>query len=556
MNNNQPAASSNNSLITTALAVSFGGFIFGFDASVISGVIQFIGQDFRLSNWQIGFLVGVPTLGGIIAALTAAPLSDNIGRKKVLIIIASLYWVSALFSTFAPSYEALVLARFLGGLGFASLGIAPIYVTEISPKRLRGRLVSFNQLNIVVGFSAAYFCNFLLVRAINADVGWAQSLNIESNIWRWMLGIELLPATLYLLLLFRVPETPRWLMLKNRQAEAISVIQSLSSSPHSNEQHQGGAFEACEIDILEHDECSPLRERVQKLFSKRYRLVLMLGLLLGVAQQTTGINAIYFYAPSIFAEAGAGQNAAFAQAVWIGIINIIFTLIAMSLIDRIGRKPLLIIGLSGIITSMCLCSFAFNQASYSLSPADAKAVAAQHYELSDEEKLSDAEFEIDDSDAIILFNELLQLTKTTYTNDVAFNQAIVETLGLEKASELKQPLSQKAIQLNAMLVLVGILTFVASFAMSLGPVMWVLLPEIFPNELRGVGMAITGLANSLTSFFVQLTFLWAINYVGVAFTFGVYAALSVLALLAIYRYLPETRGKALEDMSEQFGYAR
>ena len=186
-----------------ALAVSLGGFVFGFDASVISGVVKFVAQDFSLGDLQIGLMVGAPTLGGILSATCAAPLSDLYGRRKLLIVLAALYVISAAISAFAPSYEVLMVARFIGGMAFASLVMAPIYISEIAAARSRGRMVAINQFNIVLGLSAAYFVNYVILKLSSLDAPWAHSLGFAEHTWRWMLGFELLPAVIWLLLLLR-----------------------------------------------------------------------------------------------------------------------------------------------------------------------------------------------------------------------------------------------------------------------------------------------------------------------------------------------------------------
>ena len=179
-----------------AMAVSLGGFVFGFDASVISGVVKFVAQDFQLGDIQIGLMVGAPTLGGIISATCAAPLSDLYGRRTLLLVLAALYVVSAVISAFAPSYEVLMLARFIGGMAFASLSMAPIYISEIAAARSRGRMVAINQFNIVLGLSAAYFVNYVILKLSATNAPWAVSLGFAEHTWRWMLGFELLPAVI------------------------------------------------------------------------------------------------------------------------------------------------------------------------------------------------------------------------------------------------------------------------------------------------------------------------------------------------------------------------
>jgi len=511
-----------------AITVSLGGFIFGFDASVISGVIGFLSDEYQLGNWEIGLVVAAPTLAGIISGATAAPLSDRFGRKRILLIVAALYVISAICSAFAPNYQTLIVARFIGGLAFASLGLAPVYISEISTPSMRGRLVSINQLNIVVGFSAAYFANYMILTLSESSSTWVSQLGIDRHTWRWMLGLEILPALAYFLLLFTIPESPRWLVLHNRVPKARDIMRKLAGD---------GAIDDKIDEILNtsFDRASPVIERFKQLLKPSLKLVLTIGIIISIVQQITGINAIYFYAPSIFEQSGVGKDAAFSQAVWVGIINIIFTLIAMALIDRLGRKPLLMIGLSGIFCSMLLCSYGFYNASYQLTEKSVSQIAVK-----------DSSLELDAA-------RLVPMVGIIYDSDVEFKQAVIESLGEVKARAHESELIKAAITINPYIILAGILGFVASFAMSLGPVMWVLLPEIFPNHLRGVAMAVTGMINSLSSFVVQLVFPWELNTLGATGTFAIYAGFAAVSFIFVAYLLPETRGKSLEEIEKELG---
>ncbi len=503
-----------------AVIVSLGGFLFGYDAAVISGAIGFVVTEFGLDDWQTGFVVAAPSLSGMIA-IGAGPISDLIGRRKILIIIASLYVISAVLSAIAPSYQALYAARFIGGLAFASLALAPIYISEIAPAELRGRLVSINQLNIVVGFSAAYFSNNFFQKVTGSDADWVQTLLIDEHTWRWMLGAEILPALAFFVLLFTVPESPRWLMIKGRIEEARSVISRIV--PEHQLQSQ---IETIKASISAEQET--FFSRVSRVFSSKWRYALTIGLVVAVAQQITGINAIYFYAPTIFEQSGVGTDAAFTQAVWIGITNIVFTLLAMLMIDRLGRKPLLVAGLLGVFISMGICSYGFSQAQYGFSEQSVAALS-------------------EDIDKAALEG----LAGETFRDDVALKTALKERLG-DAAFQVHQgELLQAGVSLNSQLILIGILGFVASFAFSLGPVMWVLLPEIYPNSLRGVAMAVVGVCNSGISYGVQVVFPWELSTFGASVTFLVYSLFALFFLVLVMRLLPETKGKSLEQLERE-----
>jgi sugar porter (SP) family MFS transporter len=506
------------SVLYFASVVSLGGFLFGFDASVISGVVSFIVPQFGLNDWQLGLVVGAPTLAGIIAALGGALLADVIGRKRVLIILALLYAVSAVASAFAPNYQVLVIARFLGGLAFASLGIAPMYIGEIAPREKRGMLVTISQLNIVLGFSVAYFANYFVLLASQSDALWVQKLGVDQYAWRWMLGIEGIPAVIWFLFLLRVPESPRWLVMRGRLDDARGVLARLK--PPERIQPDLDDIVASLSDAKE-----KFFDRMREVFLPAMRLPMMIGLIAAIAQQATGINAIFFYAPTIFEQSGVGTNAAFAQAALIGVINVIFTIIAMFLIDRLGRKPLLMIGLTGVIISTAIAGYGFHQSSYQLGESATAALSA----------------EID--------HEALQpLIGVTFSDDISFKTALRDALGEQAMREHSAELTQAAIDINPVLVLAGILGFVASFAISLGPVYWCLLSEIFPNRARGPAMALVGFLNAMSSFLVQFVFPWELSNLSNATIFFIYSAFGLLAFVLLGWLLPETKGKSLEEL--------
>ncbi len=511
--------------LACAVFVSLGGFVFGFDASVISGVIGFIVAEFSLSDWQTGFVVTSPTLGGIVATLFAGALSDQIGRKKVLIAIAMLYVVSAVASAFAPNFELLATDRFLGGMAFTSLIIAPIYIAEIAPSHVRGRMVSINQMNIVVGLSAAYFANYALLRLSQSGFDWVETLGIGDHTWRWMLGIETIPAMAWLLLLLLIPESPRWLMLHGREERAGAVVARLMP----NWDRERIAAWMTEVRETAATAMDPFAQRLRQLLSPAMRFVLLIGIIVGVAQQITGVNAIYFYAPVVFEQSGVGTNAAFAQAVLVGLVNVVFTIVAMLCIDRFGRKPLLVIGLAGVVVSMAICAWSFHNATYRISADDLVTL---------EEVVDTARLE--------------PLVGRTFANDVAFKRAMRTSLGDDEARAADGALMQAGIEnIRPQLVLVGILGFVASFAVSLGPVMWVLFSEIFPNRIRGIAISFVGIINSIVSGGVQFVFPWELTNLGSAVTFLIFGLFAVLGLMLVVWLLPETRGKTLEQIEAE-----
>lgn len=506
-------------MVAIALIIALGGFLMGFDTSVISGVIGFVEKEFSLSSLELGWSVSSLTLSATLAMFFAGPLSDRYGRLAVLKVAAIFFAVSAVVSALAPSFLLLVLARMLGGLGVgASLIVAPMLIAELAPASERGKLVSFNQFNIVIGISVAFFSNFLILKLAQADFQWVQSMRLDSLTWRWMLGIELLPAVLYFIFLVRVPESPRWLILQNRESEALSTLEKIV----------GPSEAAAEIKDLKGSIHSEQHEPVvpwSTLKDHSLRLVLIIGLSIGVLQQITGINAVFYYAPMIFAQSGVGEDAAFMQAVLVGLINVVFTVAAMHLIDRLGRKQLLVIGLSGIVFFMGLLSFGFASATYILS-------SSAFTGMGDDLKVLQA----------------AGVVGVVFDSDIAFQSALMDSLGMELYEQYKNILLESAVNLQPMLILTGILGFVASFAISLGPVMWVLFSELFPNRIRGKAISFVGLVNSAIAFLVTLIFPWELQNLGSATTFLVYCLFAGVGLIIVVKILPETKGKSLEQI--------
>jgi len=448
-------------LTTTALIVALGGFLMGFDVSVVSGVVRFVEAEFALGPLQLGWVVSSLSLTAAFGMLASGPLSDRLGRRPVLKIAAVLFAVSAIASALAPDYLTLVAARMLGGLGVgAALIVAPMYIAEMAPPASRGRFVSFNQLNIVIGISAAFFSNYLILTLGESGAAWSEMLRLGEWNWRWMLGIEALPAVAYLLALSLVPESPRWLAMRGRDAEATAVLGRVAGADAAavlREVKEGIAAEA-----------RLGRAPWRALLHPSLRLVMTIGIVIGILQQVSGINAVFFYAPTIFEKSGIGTNAAFMQAALVGLVNLVFTVVAMAVIDRFGRRPLLVSGLSGIAACMLLLAWGFSDA------------------------------------------------------DGA----------------------------NPRLILFAILGFVASFAVSLGPVMWVLFSELFPNRVRGVAISFVGLVNSATAFVVTLVFPWQLQSLGSATTFLIYGLFALVGLVFVVRVLPETKGRSLEELEK------
>lgn len=514
--------------LVVALVVAFGGFLMGFDASVISGVVGFIEPEFNLTKLQLGWAVSCLTLTATLGMMISGPLSDAIGRKRVLILAALVYTASAILSAVATSFWFLVAARMLGGFAVgASLIVAPMYIAEMAPARWRGQMVSFNQLNIVVGISAAFFSNYLVLKLGQSEAGWAKALQFGPHNWRWMLGLETLPALLYFFSLLPVPESPRWLVMRGRVAEALALLTRVSG----NETEARQQVESIQASLAE--EAGRVKTPLSELFLPALRRVLVIGLVIAVIQQITGINAVFFYAPMIFEQSGIGKDAAFSQAVLVGLINLVFTLVAMALVDRLGRKPLLAFGLAGIAVSMLVLGGSFAAARYELTARSLENLP-QGLEAS----------------------RLAALQGRVFESDVAFKRALADALGAEQARQFEPDLLKRAIRARPLLILLGILGFVASFAMSVGPVMWILFSELFPNRVRGLAVSFVGFVNSAVSFLVQLVFPWELANWGSAATFWIYGAFAALGFVFVLAMVPETKGRTLEELAAELVHHR
>ena len=501
------------------MIVALGGFLMGFDASVISGVVKFIEPEFGLSKLQLGWAVSSLTLTSTLAMMLAGPLSSSFGRRVILRWAAILYAISAIGSAFAPDFLTLVLARMIGGFGVgASLIIAPVYIAEIAQPHIRGRMVSFNQLNIVLGISVAFFTNYLILQWGKSDAAWAQSLGFGRYNWRWMLGLETIPAIVYFIALFAVPRSPRWLFMKDKEEEAIRVLQRITAATKVDEVIHG---------IKESLKTKAPQQKVplKELFQPALRLVLIIGVAVAILQQITGINSVFFYAPMIFEQSGIGADASFSQAILVGLTNLVFTVLAILFIDRFGRKLLLMIGLTGITLSMFFLAFGFHQATYVIS----------------DKALAELEGQVETT-------KLLPVKDVVYESDLDFKTAMHQMLGKAEADRSEGVLLKAAGNINAMMILIGILGFVASFAISIGPVMWVLFSEIFPNYIRGLAISFVGFINSAVSFIVQLIFPWELASLGSSFTFLIYGIFALLGLIFLAARLPETKNKSLEEL--------
>ncbi len=437
-------------LILVSFIAVLGGLLFGFDTAVISGTIGFLTEKFSLSPAMVGWTIGSALIGCIFGAMSAGTLSDRFGRKKILLLTAALFTLSALGSATAKALSILIFARIIGGLGIGMASmLAPMYIAEISPPDIRGRLVSFNQLAITAGILLAYFSNAII---LNADIIG------ETVKWRWMFGVEGIPAGLFFLFLFGVPESPRWLIKQGFHDTAEGILTRIGGAQEAQKQMD-------EIKQALAVETGSVRELLQP----GLRIALIIGVLLAILQQITGINAILYYAPEIFKQAGTEITSAFSHTVWIGFFNLLFTLVAILLIDRLGRKPLLIGGASGMALSLALIGIAFR------------------------------------------FDVFMGIW-----------------------------------------LLILIVVYVSSFAASMGPVVWVIISEIFPNRIRGRAMSMATVCLWASTYLVSQIFPILIDTAGSAFTFWFFAAMCVLTIFFVTGIVPETKGRSLEEIEESW----
>lgn len=434
-------------VVLISVVAALGGLLFGFDTAVISGTLNFIQPYFGLSEAGLGWTVSSLLFGCIAGVFMAGKAGDHYGRKKVLMLAALLFFVSAVGSASAHSLVFFLVARVLGGLavGVASI-LSPMYIAELAPAKYRGTLVSLNQLAIVVGILVAFFSNYILV-------------GTGENNWRWMLLVMAAPAVLLFFSLFLVPESPRWLVARNRKEEALAVLIKTSGEESAH-------AELKEInETLKNQEESTFSE----LFSPKIKPLLFIGIILAVFQQITGINTIMYYAPKIFANVGQSNDSALLQTILIGGTNLIFTLVAMVLIDRYGRRMLIIIGSAGMTLMLAGLSVLF------------------------------------------------------FTNHT-----------------------------SSVLVLVFILGYIAFFAASLGPALWVVAAELFPNRLRSKGMSIAIVALWIACTIVTITFPIMLEKLSGGITFLIFALICLANLLYVWRFVPETKGKTLEELEREF----
>lgn len=439
------------------IVAALGGLLFGYDTGVINGAIGPLKAHFKLDDVWAGWATGCALLGCALGAAGAGALSDRFGRKKVLILSAVMFLISAIGTAVPPNITLFVIFRIIGGIGVGAASMSsPMYIAEISPARMRGRLVSVNQFAIVTGFLVVYFVNYFI--ALQGDDLWNQQSG-----WRWMFGSETVPAVLLLVLLLFVPESPRWLTKQKREEEALGILTRVNGTSYAR-------TELAEIkDALAHESGS-----LKQLLQPGMRMILVIGIALAVLQQVTGINVFLYFGTEIFKKMGSGTSAALLQTVIVGVVNLAFTVVAIWTVDRLGRRPLMMIGSAGMGIS------------------------------------------------------LLAMGLAAYT------------------------------QTSGLWMLLFILGYIACFALSVGPVTWVILSEVFPTRIRGRAMAIATVCLWIANYIISQTFPmmdenpWLVATFHRGFPFWLYGVFCAVLLFVVWRFVPETKGKTLEEIERHW----
>jgi MFS transporter, SP family, sugar:H+ symporter len=463
---NANAGSSVAYVLFISAVAAIGGFLFGFDSGVINGTVTALGKAFQSDSVATGFNVASVLLGCAIGALVAGPVADKVGRKPVMIATAIVFALSAWGSGDAQSATAFILYRLIGGLGIGAASVlAPAYISEVAPAALRGRLATLQQLAIVLGLFAAFVSNYLIA---SASGGAENVFLMELPAWRWMFWVELVPALLFLLGVFFIPESPRYLVAQGKLEQARLVFRRIQAGSEDQQ--------IAEVSQSLNGNQKP---SIADLFikgSSRLHPIIWVGIALSVFQQFVGINVVFYYGAELWQAAGFDESQSLFINVLAGTTNIASTFIAIALIDKVGRKPLLLVGSIGMFVSLAVLTLIFGTAGF----------------------------------------------------DAAGKLALTETMGT--------------------VALVTANLFVVFFGLSWGPVVWVLLGEIFNNRIRGAALAVAASAQWIANFAITMTFPILLGSVGLAGAYGFYTLSALISIFFVVKYIKETRGKSLEAM--------
>jgi SP family sugar:H+ symporter-like MFS transporter len=460
-------ARANMGFIGAIVAVAtIGGFMFGYDSGVINGTQEGLEKAFNLSALGTGVNVGAILIGCAIGAFLAGRMADVIGRKNVMLLAAMAFILSAMGTGAAGSSELFILARFIGGLGVGAASVlSPAYISEVTPASIRGRMSSVQQIMIIVGLTVAFLANYLLAK-------WAQGSTGEFWLgypaWRWMFWMQLIPATIFLVCLLLIPESPRYLVSKGREEKAHAVMSRLF----------GEDVARAKVAEIRGSLAEDHQPRLSDLKgpSGAIRPIVWAGIMLAVFQQLVGINIVFYYGATLWRAVGFTEADALMTNIITGTTSILACLLSIALIDKIGRKPILLIGSAGMVFTLGLMAYAFSTGS----------------------------------------------------------------LDVEGTLHMDPGIGRVA--------LVSAIAYAALFNFSWGPVMWVMLGEMFPNQIRGSALAVAGFAQWIANFAIVVSFPWLLQNIGLPVTYGFYAASALVSYFLVKKFIHETRGKELEQM--------
>jgi len=538
MDQKQPSGSSRGYVLACAVTAALAGFLFGFDTIVISGVEEKIQSIWLLNGFMHGLCTSAALWGTVLGAMLGGWPTERFGRRKTLLWIGALYFVSAVGSGIASDEYFFMVARFIGGLGVGIATVAsPLYISEISPPKLRGRLAGMFQFNIVFGILIAFVSNFLLKHYLSEEIA-----------WRWMLGIEAFPALLYTVLCFGIPESPRWLIVHGGQREAgAEVFRKINRT-----------LSESEINELVDTVAQSVGDRTMaaKFWTSRLRVPILLAILIAAFNQLSGINAILYFAPRLLGLAGVSNT--LAASIGIGVTNLVFTFVGLWLIDKLGRRTLLYIGSLGYIASLAICAFSFltYPAFHVVSSAiDVEKSAEKMLKIDDPETtLADAVKDDIRKEYREAKQSLVTATKVeSYQGeaiDIPKDAGLKEVWGL--GTKTKDEAS-KILGAKKYVVLFSILAFIAAHAIGQGAVIWVFISEIFPNRNRAVGQALGSFTHWLFAASITLVFPLAIGAFDAGVLFAFFCFMMCLQLVWVKFMVPETKGEPLEEIQKKLG---
>lgn len=450
-------------LIFLSVVAALGGFLFGYDTAVISGTTSQVSQIFNLDTLEQGWYVGCALIGSIFGVLCAGLLSDRLGRKMTMVISATLFTASAIGCAFCVSFDQLVIYRIIGGIGIGVVSIvSPLYISEVSVAKFRGQMVSLYQLAVTVGFLGAYLANWFLLEQSQCDMhyalDWAEHIFI-TEVWRGMLGLEIIPALLFFFIIFFIPESPRWLIVRQKENQATRILERIYTST-AEVLHQLNETKSVLASEAHSDWKALLHPGIMK--------AVIIGAGIAILGQFMGVNAVLYYGPSIFEQAGLGGGDALFYQIIVGLVNMLTTILAVFIIDRVGRKKLVYYGVSGMIAFLVLIALYFNYG---------------------------------------------------------------EQMGL-----------------SSIVLLLFFLAYVFSCAISISAVIFVFLSEMYPTRVRGLAMSIAGFSLWIGTYLIGQLTPWMLQTLSPAGTFLLFAVMCVPYILIVWKLMPETTGKSLEDI--------